>query len=412
MLIHIQQIKSWPSRVGKALWLKPQKEDSLIKKIAMYSYDILPLSAMLVTAFVGVAAFIVGGLFNLCIGYPLKLLRKDYILTPPPPLDNFQKPPADCKEGAALAQFDTEYCSFAHFPAIFRREQKPNTSCPPPNIAVAWPPKNSQGANSLFLDFMEGKTTIPETNLSVWNLFSTAGSEKGASYWNKNAHILVPLLFPNHRSSTLNPAAPVLTANALAALHSKKTTEVRAKYIFALLMCLQFWGISLDNSLEFQLSNQFDTQAIRDNPQRALLFEQIISSLVDCGFAPIALKLDAFIQTNKKKYDLSSAGSFWDKSFKREEKIRKFYSENRWETRPFSFWANYIKTYPSTGPYDKNVASGILLTDALYNALDPLSNWLLDVFSRKEDSAPCPVLNFYAPTYFRPIAEEKKDDYS
>lgn len=429
-MLPIKQILFWPKIVGQALWAIPDEEDSLLKKTAIFAYNILPLSAVLATIVVGIAAFILGGLFNLAallLIEPLRTISLWYSLRDAIP-KTFEQPPPTGAGSMSLGH----YVHSAEFPVILHRKNTPNPQPTAPKITFFWPSKNNQGANSLFLDFLNEKITIPRTSHSVWGLFSTAGSEEGASYWNKNAHLLVPFLFPSKNPSpVLNPNAPVLTANIFSALHEEASKDLRGKYIFTLLMCLQFWGISLDSNLNFQTSNQFDIQSIRDNPHRILLFQQIITSLVECGFASLAVKLVDFINKHKHMYNLSEdifqelfqtllaqENHILDATEASKEEAEEFFL---FDTDYTSIWyrKTYVRACASSGPYDENafLVCVTFLHTALAQSEDeqkPFSRENLDVlfpqatcldpYYQEKDR---PTLELAAPIYFCSPAVEK-----
>lgn len=201
-----------------------------------------------------------------------------------------------------------------HFPVTFGRLLEIKEAVvATPQIIISWPAKNAAGTSSLFLDFINEEVTIPETNLSIWALFQMAGTTTGAAYWKKNACTLIPFLFPNFLPSTLNPKAPVVSLETIKALQTRggNPKQPRAKYAFLTLMCLQFWGISYNQSpnrstqLKKATNFQECIQNIKNRPHRVTLFTQVIVSLATCGFAPLAVQLADFLNKYKKNYDFS-----------------------------------------------------------------------------------------------------------
>lgn len=414
-MIPIKPIFNFPLKVHNKLHAVSQDKDGFLKKIIKLSYNVTALPVVVIAASTVCVVGLILALVTNAVTAPFVTLYKNFVIKKPesdtlsyteplkktgffswlldnppsspgeeeyyPQLKDFEGPVEE--KGSAEKDAQTNPMPFLDFSNIdIPKEVKDRTlpctffrratrQAPPPKIATTWPPPCAQGTNSLSLDFLQEKTTIPETQTTFWGLVQLAGSPEGYKYLDKKGAEILPVLFPNRMPSPLNRQAPILSREMVSSIQTDPT--IASKYLLALSVVLQYWGLKIspiDKSII--LADDFDARAaaIRENPHREEMFQQVLTSVGECGFGNLSMYLALILNKHKEEYNispntvykpLSSLRSLETLLERNAQKILKAHQGPAFTTaqKEQIWWETYLNLFPSvqeTGD-SKNVRS-------------------------------------------------------
>lgn len=347
-MIPIQPILTWASKTHDRMQLQAQNTDNRTKKLLKLLYNkTLPPLAAAVVAVVSVPGLLLAGVVNV-LTYPYVAIHKRVHTvsvqrhekdlahaphtSPPgpkssmfkqlfqkmlvllhkqpahyPQLKDFDYPPpsVDAKQASKAL---SPYVQDANFPIIFPRSTTPLQEIP---LEVSsWPVLNKQKTNSLSLDFLQSKTTIPGTQTTFWGLLQRMGTKEGHDYLDEQGHKIFPVLFPAQTPSPENKRAPVLSRELLFELQTNP--NLQARYIANFTMALNYFGLTFsspDKKIIPAKNFAQRAKAIKQNKHKEVLLQQMIASLGYAGFGHLALQLSYVVshEEHQKAYGLSPA---------------------------------------------------------------------------------------------------------
>lgn len=405
-MIPIQPFFDFPIKVYNKLSAQIRENDNLLKKIMKTTYNALvpPLITTLATVacVAGVIFACIGNVFtfpfaiysqsrhistddvertlpialsshtapNKKAGFFSKLLKKEEPdIDHYPKLKYFEGPlPADYAERESFVHLDFSNVEGLppsvedeNFPCTFSRRST-QQKAPPPKIATTWPPRGENGTNSLSVEFLQEKTTIPETHTTFWGLMQQAGTLEGYKYLDEKLQNILPLIFPTRISSRLNPQAPTLSREMVSLVQTNP--EMTSKYFLSLSMVLQYWGLQIsptDKSITLASDFEARAAAIKENPYKEEMFQQVLTSLGECGFGSLCIYLAIVLNEHHADYGISSTTPFYNAlkgvktletmiEQKTKETIKKSQERHPPDTQVEEIrWDTYLNLLPSTG---------------------------------------------------------------
>lgn len=396
-MISIRPILFFPLTAHNALHINLRGGENLFKRLLKLTYNVVipPVVAVLAAA-VSIVGVVLACLVNV-IALPFQAIynaldddqspeSKPLLLTPSstpfsprtrttPAFTNLHGSPPEghtkTPEEAPPPKFNAPLppdVTDSHFPVTFHREKEDEASWQPLKQLTQWParispnlssmdttanpyngPLTAHGSNTLLTQFYSGNVTIPGTETNLWGLFRQAGTPKGLQFL-EDSHNVVQLVLPAREGSRFVTTAPTLSQEMVYKVQTDK--GMASRYLFGVLMYLQFWGGELAPDGTIQRTKDFAERAQNVNdhtrsPHNHNRMCRMVKSLLDCGFGNLAEQVLEFIEANRQDY--GNPKLYFAQNYMREH--QRYYAKegyrNVWEDGKCNYLNHFIETEPT-----------------------------------------------------------------